>query len=200
MDNKDNQTPPLVELPNYHDIPDPSPDYVEVEPSHPTTPISNQTKIPVNVDGHMMTRRIQSGASWISMVGILSFVNTLLTLFKATLRFTIGLGLTTLIDYFAFFFMQRSPDNRTLFIVINVGINLMIALIFVVLGWFAKRENGWAYLTAIILYSIDTFIMIWLQNWMGVIFHLVALVIMVMGYIALRKKQKLVQGPNLAGM
>ena len=59
------------------------------------------------------------------------------------------------------------------------------------LGWFAKREHGWAWLVGMALYLIDTGIMVWIKYWPGLIFHIIALVSMLLGYIAMLRKRKL---------
>lgn len=198
-DNK-NQMPPLVEVPNYHEAPNPS--AAQPQQDGFTSAPAASTVYPtqpqqVNPNYGRIIQRIQSGASWLSAVGLFSFLNTLLGLFKTTMRFVIGLGATQVIDYFAVMLSQNS-DNHTLFIAMNIGLNLLIAAIFVILGWFAKREHGWAWLVGMALYLIDTGIMVWIPYWPGLIFHLIALVSMILGYIALRKKQKLLKAsPNV---
>ena len=197
-DNK-NQMPPLVEVPNYHDVPNPSaaqpqqdgftsaPAASTVNPSQPSQ---------ANADLGRIIQRIHSGAGWFSAVGLFSFLNTLLGLFKTSRRFVIGLGATQIIDYIAMQLSQNS-NNHTLFIVMNIGLNLLIAGIFLVLGWFAKREHGWAWLVGMALYLIDTGIMVWIQYWPGVIFHIIALVSMLLGYIAMLRKQKLLKNSSI---
>lgn len=191
-DNK-NQMPPLVEVPNYHDVPNPSaaqpqqdgftsaPAASTVNPSQPSQ---------ANADLGPIIQRIHSGAGWFSAVGLFSFLNTLLGLFKTSRRFVVGLGATQIIDYIAMLLSQNS-NNHTLFIAMNLGLNLLISAIFVILGWFAKREHGWAWLVGMALYLIDTGIMVWIKYWPGLIFHIIALVSMLLGYIAMLRKRKL---------
>lgn len=193
MTDKNDQMPPLVEVPNYHKVPNPS--ATQSQPggftSAPVASTAYTTQTSQTIaDLGRINQRIRSGASWISAVGLFSFFNTLLGLFKASMRFVIGLGATQIIQYFAMMLSQNS-DNHTLFIAMNLGLNLLIAGIFLILGWFAKREHGWAWLLGMVLYLVDTGIMVWIQYWPGVIFHIFALVSMIVGYIALLKKQKL---------
>lgn len=199
MTDNNNQLPPLVEVPNYHEAPNPS--AAQSQQDGFTSAPAASTVYPTqpqqaNADLGRITQRIHSGASWISAVGIFSFLNTVLGLFKATIRFVIGLGATQIIDYIAVMLSQRS-DNHTLFIALNVGLNLLIAAIFVILGWFAKRDHSWAWLAGMALYLIDTAIIVWIQYWPGLIFHIIALVMMIMGFIALRKKQKLLKASSI---
>lgn len=193
-DNK-NQMPPLVEVPNYHDVPNPSAAQPQQD-GFTSAPAASTVYPPQSQQVHpnygRIIQRIQSGASWISAVGLFSFLNTLLSLFKASMRFVIGLGATQVIDYIAAMLSQKSNDH-TLFIVMTIGLNLLIAGIFLILGWFAKREHSWAWLVGIVLYLIDTAIMVWIQYWPGLIFHLIALAMMIIGFFALRKKKKMLK-------
>jgi hypothetical protein len=196
MNDELNQTPPLETVPEFKDVQTPS----SLEPQNSassTSPIPlSQSSQRGGPDFFKLNQRIRNGGGWIVMIGILSFAITLLTLFNTTIRFVIGLGATQFIDTLAIILSENFPEDHVIYIAVNIGLNVFISAMYIILGVFAKREQRWAFLVAFIFYLIDTGLVIWTKDFLSIVFHIIALVIIMIGYISLRKKEKLTSNPD----
>jgi hypothetical protein len=128
--------------------------------------------------------QIISGARWFWWIAGLSLVNTVLMHGGSDTSFVIGLGFTMMSD--AIF-----QELKAVAFVIDA---LAIGAIFG-LGWFAGKGHVWAFVTGIVLYSIDALIYLPLEAWMSVGFHVFALVFIVKGMNALRAALKAAANP-----
>lgn len=64
-------------------------------------------------------------------------------------------------------------------------VNILVAAAFIGLGILARKRQGWAYLTGLILYVLDGVVCLLATNPAGVIFHAFFLFFIVRGYLAL---------------
>lgn len=148
----------------------------------PPLPRANAT----DAQAEALEKKVTSGARWLYWVAGLSGVNILLTHLEATWRFAIGLGVTELVYAVG---MQLGSIGTA------VGMFLtIIALGFLVfLGFFAAKQHSWAFILGIIALTLDTLLLIALTGTellVGIVFHVVAIVFLCLGYGALRKLKK----------
>jgi hypothetical protein len=123
--------------------------------------------------------QIISASRWFWWIAGLSLVNTVLIHSGSDTSFLVGLGFTLMAD--AMF--QGIPAVAFVIDALAIGS-------FVAFGWFAGKGHVWAFITGIVLYSIDALIYLPLQAWMSVGFHVFALFFIVRGMQQLRTRLK----------
>jgi len=115
---------------------------------------------------------------WFWVIGYLSVINTIILATKSSVHFIFGLGITQIIDAYTFSSFDNYKLRASIF-------SFLISGIFITLGYFAKANRKWAYMTGLILYSLDTSIFIYSTDWLSLAFHLVVLIAIIYGYINL---------------
>ena len=115
---------------------------------------------------------------WFWVIGYLSVINTIILATKSSVHFIFGLGITQIIDAYTFSSFDNYKLRASIF-------SFLISGIFIALGYFAKANRKWAYMTGLILYSLDTSIFIYSTDWLSLAFHLVVLIAIIYGYINL---------------
>ena len=127
---------------------------------------------------------ILSGASWFWWIAGLSVVNTIMIHSGSDRNFVIGLGFTLLAD--AIFKEMK---------VIAFIIDAIALATFVGFGFLSRKGQLWAFVTGIVLYTLDAGIYILGQDWMSVAFHGLALFYMIRGAKALHAALKAAAEP-----
>lgn len=125
---------------------------------------------------------VMSGVSWFWWIAALSLVNTVLSHTGSQTTLAIGLGFTLIAD--AMFREMKAVA----FIIDALALATICGL-----GFFARKGHFWAFVTGIVLYSLDALIYVGLQGWIGVAIHGFALFYMVRGTLALRAALKAAQ-------
>jgi hypothetical protein len=113
-------------------------------------------------------RVVKAGASWFLMVGVLSLINSVLSMSGAGIRFIFGLGIAQFVDAIAH---QAGQSGFALDLIING----FIAAVFVLFWNFARKGEQWAFMIGIGLYAVDALVMLMSQNLLPVAFHAYAL-------------------------
>lgn len=131
----------------------------------------------------------KNGVSWFYWIAGLSLINSLVVFFDGDWSFIAGLGVTQLIDSFAFVFSDIFGQKL---IYIGFAINLIIIGIFFILGKIAtsKRIKD-VILFGIVFYSVDTLIFIYFTDYISILFHLYAIYSMVKAFIACKELNKI---------
>lgn len=102
--------------------------------------------------------RFRSGIGWFYWIAALSLVNTIVYLLGAKFSFVVG-----------------------------VGIDLLIAGMFALIGYFGRKRIRWPVITGMGLYGLDAILMLLLQDFLGAAFHAWALYGIWTGLGAMRK-------------
>ena len=138
-----------------------------------TDKLNEQTKL---------SKLISGGTSWFLWIGIISALNIIAVIFRQNVNFVSGLG----INYGILGIMDGIRRAS--------GIDLMslgCVLSFLVSGLFiwiwrkSKQQNKNYYLTGLIIYGLDTLFFLFLKQWYGLGFHVLALLGLYSGYKAL---------------
>lgn len=122
---------------------------------------------------------VMSGANWFWWIAGLSVVNSIMIHSGTDRSFVIGLGFTLMAD--AIFQDQ---------LIIALAIDAVALAIIVGLGFLSRNGHLWAFVTGIVLYTLDAGIYILGQDWMSVGFHALALFYMGRGALQLRTALK----------
>ena len=115
---------------------------------------------------------------WFFLIGFLSVINTVILAAKSTVHFIFGLGITQIIDTLSFTTFENYKAVVLVF-------SFLISGIFIALGYFAKANLKWAYLTGLVLYGLDTTIFVYSNDWLSAAFHIFVLIAIIRGYISL---------------
>ncbi|NOY97866.1 MAG: hypothetical protein GXP40_01515 [Chloroflexi bacterium] len=138
-----------------------------------------------------LKRQAKSGANNFYWIAALSVVNSLIALFGGGVSFVIGLGLTQVIDGFAFLLAQDLPDATVLIKGIGLALSIGISALFALFGYLSGKGQRWAFIAGMVLYAGDALLLLFFQDWWGVGFHLFLLFGLFGGLQALRKLQSM---------
>ena len=117
-----------------------------------------------------LTRRMKSGANNFYWIAALSVINSLVLGFGGSSYFVVGLASTLIVDS-VFVEIANSAGGSLVVKLIGLAISVCIAGIFALFGLFANRGKSWAFIVGMVLYVLDTLLMLAFQEWMGLIFH-----------------------------
>ncbi|MDI1247994.1 MAG: hypothetical protein PSV13_03840 [Lacunisphaera sp.] len=136
----------------------------------------------VRIDRALVARsepEVMSGANWFWWIAGLSVVNSVMMHSGSDRSFVIGLGFTLVADVV---FREMK--------LIAFAIDAVALLAICGLGFFSRQGHFWAFVTGIVLYSLDALIYVAFQDWMSVGFHGLALFYLFRGAKALRAALK----------
>jgi hypothetical protein len=105
-------------------------------------------------------------------IAAFSLINSIIAAFQGGLHFVIGLGITQLIDAFAYVFGKNVPDLKLAFMIISGSLDLLVCGVIALFGFLASRSHNWAIVTGMALYALDAMLMLFFNDWIGFAFHL----------------------------
>ena len=115
-----------------------------------------------------LERRVRSGAGWFYWVAGFSVVNSVLIATGSKWSFALGLGVTAILDHIG---VGAGGATQLVTLALSaVGIGLLALF-----GFFSCKGHAWAFIVGMVLLAIDTAIAGFLQMWISVIIHLIAL-------------------------
>ncbi|HEV7903830.1 MAG TPA: hypothetical protein VGO96_08320 [Pyrinomonadaceae bacterium] len=133
-------------------------------------------------------RQAHSGANWFFWIAGFSVVNSIILLANGQWNFLIGLGLTQLIDGVATVAAERMGGAAT---GIALILDAMVAGFFIVMGLLARRGFGWAFVLGMVVYVLDGLLFLYVQQWLNIAFHGLALYYIYRGFAANSKLRTL---------
>jgi len=123
-----------------------------------------------------LDRQIRSGLSWFYWVAALSFINSITYMLNMESTFVVGLGITQLIDGVALGIAQEATAEIGLFIrILGYAFDLALIVAFVLFGIFGRKRVRWVIITGMVLYGLDTILVLAFGDWLSTLFHLLAL-------------------------
>jgi hypothetical protein len=134
------------------------------------------------IDRSKLEQRIKSSANWFFWIAALSVINSVVQHSGGNVNFVIGLGITHVIDAIA-------GDSSNAGKGIALTFDVMVAAVFALFGYFAHKRHQWAFLIGGILYAIDTLLYVALKDFIGIAFHVLAVISIFAGFNANRKLQ-----------
>lgn len=127
-------------------------------------------------DRHPKKKTIVNSAGWFYFIGTFSIINSLLHYIGVNFRFNLGLGLSTIIEV-----MASTLNINWLGAIFSIS----LALLYLYIGNHARLLEKWAFKTGLIIYIIDTLIVLFVVDWINLVFHILALFFMIRGYKAI---------------
>lgn len=137
-----------------------------------------------------LRQKLSSGANWFYWIAGLSLVNSLANFFEANWNFAIGLGITQVFDGLGYYL--RSEGYAASISVSLLVVSIVIAGLFFLLGVFANRGLLTAFIFGIVIYFLDSLLMLYAGDVLGIIIHVIALFFIIRGFLAARQLAKLV--------
>ncbi|MDD4657816.1 MAG: hypothetical protein PHW26_02095 [Eubacteriales bacterium] len=131
-----------------------------------------------------LEKQHRNGANWFYWIAGLSALSSILILIGSSFISAITLGSTE----FLVFIGQEIPEMAIAAAVASV----LILGVFVLLGYLSNKGYRGAFIVGIVLFLLDTLLLLWIQDFFGLAFHALALYYMIVGAIALFKLKKLV--------
>lgn len=139
----------------------------------------------------ILNNKSRGGINWFFWIAGLSILNSIIFALGANLTFTVGLGMTQLVDGFIHAGTQGSGQNAWVIIVIGVMVNLFIAGIFALFGFLGRKRNRGAIIAGLVLYLIDAILVLVFKDYFGFLFHGLAVYGIITGLRAMNQLQKL---------
>lgn len=139
---------------------------------------------------HLATAR--SSASWFFFIAALTLVNTALFYFNSNRRFVIGTGVTDLANSVGADVITGVAG--TIFAVI---VNVVVIGGLVGLGWLGRKSITWAFLVGIVVYALDALLLVWITDWLSVVFHALAIFYLFRGFQASRQLVTATAAPSM---
>jgi hypothetical protein len=135
---------------------------------------------PGGQEREQVEKQLSAGANWFYWIAGLSMITSIMTVSGSDWGFVIALAITQIIDSLA-------RELGVVGIAISLIFDAIVAGAFVVFGVFANKGHKWAFITGMILYSLDTLLILAAQIWLALLFHIVALYCIFKGFQACRK-------------
>jgi hypothetical protein len=139
----------------------------------------------------------KNSAAWFYWIGGLSVINSVILIAGGTFSFIFGLALTQVIDGFAFVIdSELGSIGPGVFTYIGLFLDILVAAVFIAIGYFARKGNQPVYIIGMVSYALDAVIAIAFQYWLGVLFHLIVVAGLIRGFYAFRKLAPIVDGTS----
>jgi hypothetical protein len=128
--------------------------------------------------------QIASGASWFYWIAALTVVGAVALLMGSNWGFAIGLGMSQVLTVLA---MPSDTGDFSLALAsVATVINIGLIGLFAWLGYVARRPSLVAFMIGMIIYVVDTLIFVIAGDWLGAIFHGIALYFLWKGWSTAR--------------
>ena len=148
---------------------------------------------PLDEEQSRYLRRTQQGANWFFWIAIISLINIIFFLTGETLSFVIGLGVTSMSVL-----LTQYYDSASITILVAL-ITFILLAVFALCGFYARKGNMKAFTAGVALYSADAVLLALIGDWMGIGFHVLVLIFILMGMDAARKYNSLKNPFNTPG-
>ncbi|MEW5743597.1 MAG: hypothetical protein AB1938_32090 [Myxococcota bacterium] len=150
-------------------------------PSAPSAPASAEAAPALEAVGP--AQQVKSGLSWFNIIAVLSVLNSVLIMTKASIIFPVGMGVT---QVFAGVGAVLSEKGSSVWNVLAFVGTLVAASCVFVVGRLARAGHRWAWLVGMVAYGLDGLLLVPFGDWIGVGFHVWAIFSIGRGYAALK--------------
>lgn len=137
-----------------------------------------------------LTQQFNSSSSWFFWIAGLSVINSLIAVFGGNWHFLFGLGITSVADAMS---LQSGTAGKT----ISFVFTLLMAGLFVIFGFLAKKFFHWAFIVGMVVYTLDGLLQALAQDYLGLAFHAFVLYQLFRGLSASRKLSELKRGQGI---
>ena len=138
----------------------------------------------LSYEAQALAQRSKSGARWFFWIAALSMGTSLLALSGSGVAFFLSLGITQFIDGLAKGLAANLGDSVR---VIGLILNILVAGVFVLIGWLALKRHLWSFVVGMVLFALDALLLLAFQVWISFVFHAVVIYWIFNGYQAGRR-------------
>ena len=115
-----------------------------------------------------LEHRVRIGANWFYWIAGFSAVNTMSIHMGWNWQFFLGLGLTLVVDAFAVAVGAAGG-------IVPLVIDMAVVGMFVMFGWKGGQRSKKAFITGMIIYTLDAGLLLWFEDFRAAAFHGLAL-------------------------
>lgn len=131
-----------------------------------------------------LAQTYKNGANWFYWIAALSLISSLIGFAGINWQFVLSLGTTQIIDGLAFGLAEALGEATK---VIALVLDIFVVGICAGFGYLAGRRYLWAFGLGMVLFLLDSLILIWATDVFGIIIHAYALFSMFRGFQAGRE-------------
>lgn len=135
-----------------------------------------------------LERQLVNGANWFYWIAALSAINSIILVAKGGMSFVVGLGITQDIAAIG---VKAAREGDPALRYVALGVEIVVAGIFALFGFFARKMHLWAFVVGMLLYALDSLIFVYAEEWWSVGFHVFAFGGLCYGVAAQWKLRKL---------
>jgi hypothetical protein len=132
-------------------------------------------------EANALEQQSRSGARWFFWIAGLTIVTSFIGFLGSGYAFFLSLGATQFIDGVAKGLSGEFGDTVR---IVGLVLDICIAGIFALLGWFAYKRHLWAFLVGMAIFALDAIILLVFQVWISFVFHAVVTYWIFRGYRA----------------
>ncbi|HSO13303.1 MAG TPA: hypothetical protein VLT51_13065 [Anaerolineales bacterium] len=166
-----------------------------MDQSFNSSPVPSQVEQMEGAKARLLHQAQNSAKNFYWIAG-LSFINSVITAFGGEFYLVMGLASTLIVDYFAVGMTEEAPELKLVFTGVALFISLILSGITALFGFLAIKGMRWSFVLGMVLYGVDTLIMLALQEWKGFIIHLFFLYALFTGLRALNQLKRLENQPQ----
>ena len=145
----------------------------KTQPTMDTVTIGNKELLISDV-----TDRVRRNANWFYWIAGFSVANSVTNVLIQGYGMFVMLGTTQIVHSLALIVIEEGESLRGAALFISLFFSILAASIYVLFGYHARKLRMWAYYVGIPLYFLDALIFVLVQDWFGVGFHAIGLVIL----------------------
>ena len=138
----------------------------------------------LSYEAQALAQRSKSGARWFFWIAALSVGTSLLALSGSGVAFFLSLGITQFVDGLAKGLAANLGDSVR---VVGLILNILVAGVFVLIGWLALKRHLWSFVLGMVLFALDALLLLAFQVWISFVFHVVVIYWIFGGYQAGRR-------------
>lgn len=131
-----------------------------------------------------LTAKYKNGANWFYWIAGLTIVTSIIAFFGGGWKFMISLGTTQIIDAIA---EGAAVQLGGTVKVVALVLDILVTATFVVFGVLAGKKLLWAYVLGLVIFFLDGLVTLVIEDWIGLVAHVVVIILMVPGYLAGRE-------------
>jgi hypothetical protein len=118
---------------------------------------------------------IRSGADWFYWIAGLSILNSIIQSVGGGFTFIFGLGITQAVDAIISIFREEiNHSYLPVLSTLNIILDLSFVVLFVVLGFIARKKYRWAFIVGLLMYGLDGLLVLWAKDYLAAGFHIIA--------------------------
>jgi hypothetical protein len=138
-----------------------------------TARLDQENKMREKIEAQMkLAGKLKGGASWFYWVAALSIINSVIVLANGNWSFLFGLGVTQIVDGLVVGVVAEAPNMANVARFFGFGLILLISGLYVTFGWFANKRKRWAFIVGMVLYGLDSLILLPVADYLGFAFHI----------------------------